>query len=69
MNFSALVDLALAAGREIMAVRAAGFAAETKSDGSLVTLADRRAEAVIERGLQALAPDIPMIGEEGATKS
>jgi 3'(2'),5'-bisphosphate nucleotidase len=64
MNFSALVDLALAAGREIMAVRAAGFAAETKSDGSLVTLADRRAEAVIERGLQALAPDIPMIGEE-----
>lgn len=59
-----LVALALAAGREIMAVRDAGFSAEEKLDGSLVTLADQRAEALIEQGLARLAPDVPMIGEE-----
>lgn len=59
-----LIDLALAAGREIMAVRAAGFGTETKLDGSIVTIADQRAEAIIEAGLAKLAPDLPMIGEE-----
>ena len=59
-----LIDLALAAGREIMAVRAAGFDTETKRDGSIVTIADQRAEAIIEAGLAKLAPGVPMIGEE-----
>lgn len=59
-----LIALALAAGREIMAVRDAGFDTHTKLDGSPVTLADQRAEMVIENGLKALAPNIPMIGEE-----
>lgn len=59
-----LIDLALAAGREIMAVRAAGFDTETKLDGSIVTIADQRAEAIIEAGLAKLAPGVPMIGEE-----
>lgn len=59
-----LIDLALAAGREIMAVRAAGFDAQTKLDGSIVTIADQRAEAIIEAGLAKLAPGVPMIGEE-----
>jgi 3'(2'),5'-bisphosphate nucleotidase len=54
----------MAAGREIMAVRAAGFETMTKGDGSIVTIADQRAEAIIERGLAALAPGIPMLGEE-----
>ncbi len=62
------ISLALAAGREIMAVRAAGFDIRTKLDGSPVTLADRRAEMVIENGLQQLAPDIPMIGEEAVAE-
>lgn len=62
-----LIALALAAGREIMAVRAAGFDAEKKGDGSLVTIADRRAEAIIEAGLAALAPGVPMLGEEAAS--
>lgn len=60
----ALIALALAAGREIMAVRAAGFDAQTKDDGSLVTIADQRAEAIIEAGLAKLAPGVPMLGEE-----
>jgi len=67
MGMPALEDfiaLARAAGREIIAVREAGFEAEAKADGSLVTIADQRAEQIIEEGLKALAPDIPMIGEE-----
>lgn len=59
-----LIQLALAAGREIMAVRAAGFDAMLKGDGSPVTIADQRAEALIEAGLARLAPGVPMIGEE-----
>jgi 3'(2'),5'-bisphosphate nucleotidase len=62
-----LIALALAAGREIMAVRAAGFDAEKKGDGSIVTLADQRAEAIIEAGLAKLAPSVPMLGEEAAS--
>jgi len=62
------IALALAAGREIMAVRDAGFDTQTKLDGSPVTLADQRAELVIENGLKALAPDVPMIGEEAVAE-
>ncbi len=59
-----LIELSLAAGREIMDVRARGFDAQHKLDGSIVTIADQRAELIIERGLAALASEIPMIGEE-----
>ncbi len=59
-----LIALALAAGREIMAVRAAGFDTEHKLDGSPVTIADQRAEALVEAGLARLAPGVPMLGEE-----
>lgn len=71
MNRPSLDDfiaLALAAGREIMVVRDAGFDTQTKMDGSIVTLADQRAELVIENGLMALAPDVPMIGEEAVAE-
>jgi len=64
MTLDDLIALSLAAGREIMAVRAAGIDAQTKADGSLVTIADQRAEAIIEARLKELAPDIPMLGEE-----
>lgn len=47
-----------------MAVRAQGVDATLKYDGSIVTLADHRAEALIEEGLARLAPGVPMIGEE-----
>jgi 3'(2'),5'-bisphosphate nucleotidase len=59
-----LISLALAAGREIMAVRDAGFDTQQKLDGSPVTIADQRAEAIIEQGLAQLAPGVPMLGEE-----
>ena len=63
-----LIALALAAGREIMAVRAEGISATEKLDGSIVTLADQRAEAVIEDGLARLSPGVPMIGEEAVAQ-
>ncbi|MDX2237847.1 MAG: inositol monophosphatase family protein [Hyphomonadaceae bacterium] len=59
-----LIALAIAAGREIMAVREMGFEAQEKLDGSPVTIADARAEAVIIAGLAALSPGVPVIAEE-----
>lgn len=59
-----LERLALAAGGEIMAVRAAGCTAESKADSSPVTEADRRAEAVILSGLAGAFPGIPVVAEE-----
>ncbi|MBS0385956.1 MAG: 3'(2'),5'-bisphosphate nucleotidase CysQ [Proteobacteria bacterium] len=63
-----LIALAVAAGREIMAIRADGVSATKKLDGSIVTLADHRAEAMIEEGLARLAPGVPMIGEEAVAQ-
>ncbi|MET0182094.1 MAG: 3'(2'),5'-bisphosphate nucleotidase CysQ [Caulobacterales bacterium] len=65
---SDLIQLTLDAGREVMAVHDAGFEAIKKEDGSPVTIADQRAEAVIEAGLQRLAPGVPMLGEESTSE-
>jgi len=62
-----LIDAALAAGAEIEAIYGAGCAAETKSDGSFVTVADRRAEEIILARLAAAYPDIPILAEEEAS--
>jgi len=56
--------IALEAGRLVMAVYATEFAVDAKDDASPVTLADRRAEALIVDALRALAPDIPIVAEE-----
>jgi len=57
-----MLDAAIAASDEILQVYAGDFSATHKSDGSPVTEADQRAEAVI---LERLAPTgIPMLGEE-----
>jgi 3'(2'), 5'-bisphosphate nucleotidase len=56
--------LAIAAGAEIMAVRADDFAIASKSDGSPVTLADQQAESVIVAGLAQHFPHIPIVAEE-----
>lgn len=57
----AIAELAAAA---ILAVYAAPFDADQKADGTPVTRADIDADAVIRRGLERLAPDIPVISEE-----
>lgn len=56
--------LARAAGRAIMAVKDEGAVATHKADGSLVTLADSRAEAIILEGLAALSHGAPVLAEE-----
>ena len=68
LNDTELLELAAtlaeAAGREILAVRQAGFTIDRKDDFSPVTLADTRAEQIIVAGLRAATPDIPVIAEE-----
>ena len=61
-----LIDTALAAGDEIERIYARGFEAEEKHDGSPVTEADQRAEAIILERLGAAFPDIPVLAEEEA---
>jgi 3'(2'),5'-bisphosphate nucleotidase len=63
-SLESLVALAIAAGREIMDVYESGREASQKKDGSPVTVADRRAEAVILEGLARLAPGAPVLAEE-----
>ena len=58
------VRLADEAAAAICAIRAAGFAVETKADATPVTLADQQAEALITAGLRAAVPDIPVVAEE-----
>jgi 3'(2'), 5'-bisphosphate nucleotidase len=61
-----LIGAALAAGEEIEAIYAGNFASEMKLDGSPVTEADHRAEAIILAALGAAFPDIPVVAEEEA---
>lgn len=59
-----LAAIAREAGQVIMAVYATDFTVRGKNDASPVTEADERAEAVIVRGLEQLAPGIPIVAEE-----
>jgi 3'(2'), 5'-bisphosphate nucleotidase len=61
---AALERLAIEAGQIIMRIRSDGFAAQSKSDGSPVTIADRAAEEHILAGLEKLEPATPVIAEE-----
>lgn len=59
-----VVTIARAAGAEIMDVYAGEFEVETKHDGSPLTQADQRADAIIHAQLQSLDPNIPILSEE-----
>lgn len=59
-----LEELALAAGKEILRVRAAHFDIKSKADGSPVTEADQRAEKIIVSGLLAAFPESAVVAEE-----
>ena len=76
MSESELQDLARAccalareAGEAIMRVYAGDFAVERKDDNSPLTAADLAAHRVIVAGLQALAPQIPVLSEESAEQA
>ena len=61
-----MVDAARKAGDEIEAIYGAGCATQIKDDGSPVTEADHRAEAIILEALGSAYPEIPVVAEEEA---
>ncbi len=64
-----LVALAETAGRAIEACRGRVSELRTKADGSPVGRADTDAHAVLAAGLEALAPGVPIVSEEGTVAS
>lgn len=60
----AVVSTVEEAAAVVMAVYATDFAVRGKGDDSPVTEADERAEAVIVRALETLAPGVPVVAEE-----
>lgn len=62
-----LCGLAEAAGHEVMAVYRSDFASWPKDDGSPLTQADLRADAVIRAGLQAAFPGVFVLSEESSS--
>jgi 3'(2'), 5'-bisphosphate nucleotidase len=62
----ALARAALEAGPAVMEEYSRGIEARTKADGSPVTAADERAEAIIRARLNHLAPTTPIVAEEAA---
>jgi len=69
--FPQLEAIAQQAGHAILEVYNADseIKVDTKSDDSPVTQADLAAHAIIEKGLKALTPDIPILSEEGGLPS
>lgn len=61
--------LAREAGEAIMRIYAGDFAVERKDDNSPLTAADLAAHRCILAGLNALAPDIPVLSEESAEQA
>jgi len=62
----ALCDIALAAGREVMAVYATDFASVQKDDKSPLTQADLRSDKVICEGLAREFPGVFILSEESS---
>ena len=62
-----LCALAEAAGREVLDVYRSDFASWAKDDGSPLTQADLRADAVIRDGLQAAFPGVFVLSEESSS--
>lgn len=62
----AVMDIADAAGREIMRIYESGFSVTLKQDRSPRTEADLAAQRLIGERLSRLTPQWPMLGEESA---
>ena len=60
--------LAVEAGAVIMEIYARNFDVRAKGDGSPVSLADEKAEALILAGLAQLMPGVPVLAEEAAAR-
>ncbi len=62
-----LLPVVQVAGRVEMEIYQQDFQVLTKKDDSPVTLADQAAERIILKGLETVAPDIPVVAEEAAS--
>src|SRR6185437_15291165 len=62
----AVIDIAVAAGHDILRIYEADFDVTLKRDRSPLTEADLAAQRTIGAGLAALTPQISMLGEESA---
>jgi len=60
-----VIEIAKAAGDAIMTVYETDFDVYIKEDSSPVTMADKKANAIIEEGLNRIRPSIPVLSEEG----
>jgi len=60
------INLAREAGDRIMSIYNRDFSVQRKDDNSPLTEADMAAHAVIDDGLEALAPEYPLLSEESA---
>ena len=64
-----IAELAKAAGDAILEVYATDFDVQNKEDESPLTQADMASHRIIDAGLKALTPDIPVISEESGLAS
>jgi uncharacterized protein len=61
---NALTEIVAQSAAAVLDIRSPGLAVTTKADGSPVTAADRRSEAIILEGLARLCPALPAVSEE-----
>jgi len=65
INIQDIVTIAKEAGKAIMQVYKQDFEVEYKQDSSPLTLADKKANDIIEGGLNQLSVNFPILSEEG----
>jgi len=65
INIQDIVTIAKEAGDAIMQVYKQNFEVEYKQDNSPLTLADKKANDIIETGLKQLSVNFPILSEEG----
>lgn len=61
-----LEQLIRSAGEAVLEVYRSAFAVTTKEDRTPLTLADQKSHAILAEGLRRIAPEIPVLSEEGA---
>ena len=65
VNIQDIVTIAKEAGNAIMQIYKQDFKVEYKQDSSPLTLADKKANDIIEDGLNRLSVSFPFLSEEG----
>ena len=61
------LEIAIEAGRSILEIYEDGFAIAQKEDQTPLTEADLAAHRILEQGLRALTPDLPVLTEESTS--